>query len=387
MTTPAANGASTTHTPTPARADGQPVLPPTDATPGPAWKTPLSMVWHVGAEQADRPAEEMSITWGPTTQVLAVGKETFVHDGQPTTLSSSGVARLLLAASAPTVPWRPVGETDDVRRAEFNTAIVEMLLDMVLFWKTDGMPAEHIAPQIAESSEWLVTAPSMGSFPGRARDAVAQLLSAIDDAALVRLAPIFFERRKVDRRGYDPDATVTFKIRTDKSFEGAAEMQAQLGAQLRQLRAMATAPRTPADLTVDELVLRAFGQPNEAVAAAARDEMIGRLRRTEALGPQPTGQMLQQLADMLRLVTDLYYLAKPACIVCALPATRFLAAGHGSGHGYWCDGHSGPGAPPPSSHARDLPAAAILRGAAFIARQSAQMAGVPPAPGSAPGPR
>src|ERR1700679_1012249 len=62
--------------------------------PGPGWEAPLSMSWHSGPESGGGPPEEMAITWGPTSQSLAVGSQTFVHEGPPTMYSSAGVVRL-----------------------------------------------------------------------------------------------------------------------------------------------------------------------------------------------------------------------------------------------------------------------------------------------------
>ena len=336
------------------------------------------MAWHPGPEDAGHPPEEMAITWGPTTQSLAVGSQTFVHEGPPTMFSSAGVVRLLLAASAPNTPWQPAGEGDDVRRAEFNAALVELLLDMVLVSSVEGMPTEMIAPQIAQASEWLVSAPSMKPFPSTAHDAVTKLLTDIDAATLVRLSPIFFERRKVDRRGYDPAAIVSFRFRSDQVFEGASDaLQAQLATQLGELRAMAMAPKTLTDLTADELVLRAFGQPNESVATAAREEMIARLHRAEVMGGMPTATMMEQLSQMMSLVSNLYYLVKPPCRVCQLPATHVLQLSEHQ-RDYRCDSHPIP--PPQSNAARDLQGAAMIRAAAFVARQSIPVAQGPGAP-------
>jgi hypothetical protein len=292
--------------------------------------------------------------------------------------SSSGVVRLLLAASAPNTPWQPAGEGDDVRRAEFNAAIVEMLLDMVLVSSIEGMPTEMIAPQIAQASEWLLTAPSMKPFPSNARDAVTKLLTDLDGQALARLSPIFFERRKVDRRGYDPSAIVSFRFRSDQVFEGASDaLQAQLVVQLGELRALATSPKSITDLTTDELVLRAFGQPNESVATAAREEMIARLHRAEAVGGVPTATMMEQLSQMMSLVSNLYYLVKPPCRVCQLPATHMLQLSEHQ-RDYRCDSHPIP--PPQANAARDLQGATMIRAAAFVARQSIPVAQGPVAP-------
>jgi len=374
----ATNGTSTT---TPATVSAAALVGGIDPrrpvpTPGPAWQAPLSMSWHPGPEDADRAKEELSITWGPTSQTLTVGTESFVHEGPPTTFISSGVARLLLAAAAPNTAWRPVGDGDSVRLAELNTALVEMLLDMVLVSATEGMPPDMIAPQIASASEWLVSAPSMVPFPSSARDAVLKLLTDIDDATLTRLSPIFFERRKVDRTQAHSSAVVAFRFRTDQVFEVEPnQLQGELARQVVALRTMASTPKSVAELTTDELVLRVFAQPDEAVATAAREEMVSRLRRMEAMGGQSTATMMEQLGQMMGIVANLYYLVKPACRVCALPATHMLQVGEQ--RDYRCDGH--PFAPPASNAARDLPGAAVIRAGAFVARQSAQMA-PPPAP-------
>jgi hypothetical protein len=376
--------------PTPANGASTPQSAPVSASalvggadprsvPSQGWQAPLTMAWKKG-DEADRPLKELGIAWGPVSQSLSVGREVFVHDGPPTTLGSSGVARLLLAAAAPRAVWRPVGEPDELRLAEFNAAIVEMLLDMVLMWSTEGMPVEMIAPQIAQASNWLVSAPSMMPFPSSARDAVAKLLGDLDAETLARLSPIFFERRKIDRRGFDPAAIVSFKFSSDQVFEGPTELQSQLKTQLGQLHAMAAGPRSESDLTVDELVLRAYGQPNQQIATAARDEMIARLRRMEAMGEQASSaSMMESLRQMMDLVVNVYYLVRPVCRVCGMPGTHFLPLADQQ-RDYRCDNHPIP--PPASESAREVSGAATLRAAAFIARQVTQMA--PMAAPSAP---
>ena len=72
----------------------------------------------------------------------------------------------------------------------------------------------------------------------------------------------------------------------------------------------------------------------------------------------------------MRLVSNLYYLVEPSCRICALPATHMLQVGEQ--RDYRCDVHPIP--PPASNAARDLPAAAMIRAAAFVARRSSQMA-------------
>jgi hypothetical protein len=352
--------------------------PPAPPPAGPGWAAPLSMSWHPGPGDAELAPEEMGITWGPTSQSLAVGTRTYVHEGAPTMFSSAGIVRLLLAASAPNTPWQPAGEGDDVRRAEFNAAIVEMLLDMVLISSIEGMPPEMIAPQIAQASEWLLSAPSMRPYPSTARDAVTQLLTDIDGPTLVRLSPIFFERRKIDRDGADPSASVSFVFRSTQVFEGGSDaLQAQLATQIVALRALAMAPKALTDLTTDELVLRAFGQPNEGVATAAREEMIARMHRAEGMGGVPTSTMMAQLSQMMTLVSSLYYLVKPSCRICQLPATHVLQQSEHQ-RDYRCDSH--PIAPPQSNAARDLQGAPMIRAAAFVARQAIPAGQGPGAP-------
>ena len=375
---PASNGIPAAPISAAALVSGMSDLQAPAAPPGLTWQAPLSMSWR-SDDPVDRPDEDLSVSWGPIQQTLIVGKAVFVHDGPPTALASSGVARLLLAASARQSPWRPVGEPDDVRRAEFNVALVELLLDMILDSSPERMPAErlppdHIAPQIAQSSEALAAA--LAPFPLSAREAVARLLLDIDEQALLRLSPLFFERRKVDRRGYDPAAVVAFKFRSDQAFE-PGELQGQLHRQLASLRALASAPAPASELGAQELWLRAFGQPDQQIAIAARGEMMDRLRRFEAMGGQQATAPMEALGRMTWLAANLYYMVKPSCRICALPATHMIQVGEL--RDTRCDSHP----LPPTSGARALPGVEVIRAGGEVARQIA-MATAPGAPGSSP---
>jgi hypothetical protein len=319
------------------------------------------MVWEK-VENESGVDGEMTILWNAKTQRISAGKEAFVHNGVPTTSCSAAVVRLLLAASAPTVAWRPVGSESDVRVAEFHAAIMEMFLDMAFLSHERQLPPENIPSQIAEASDWLVT--TMQPFPSTARDAVAQLMSAMDDQALARLSPLFFARRKIDKRGFDPDASVSFKFAVSDSIDGMAGLQGIISTQLGRLREMAIRPKDLSELTNDELILRAFAQPDEATQILARDEVIARLRRMDALGPQSNQSAVQQLGDMARLIAHLYHLVKPACRLCGRAATAYVNASGGAL--YACDGHRGPAA-------QDLPSAGVVRAAAFIAGQADQL--------------
>jgi hypothetical protein len=329
----------------------------------PAWKAPLSMVWQK-AEDDGGVEGEMTVLWSAKQQRITVGKEAFTHEGSPTTSCSSVVVRLLLAASAPSAAWRPVGSESEVRVAEFHAAIMEMFLDMAMHAHQRQLPPENIPSQIAEASEWLVTTETMQPFPATAHDAVAQLMVAMDETTLARLAPVFFDRRKVDKRGFDPAATVSLKFAVGDSFAGAEELQGLIATQLGRLREMATRPKDLSELSNNELVLRAFMQPDEATQLQARDEVIARLLRMDALGPQASQSMERQLVDMARLIAHLYHLVKPACRLCGRPATGFVPAPGGAIYG--CDDHRGPAA-------KDLPSAEIVRAAAFIAGQAHQL--------------
>jgi hypothetical protein len=313
-------------------------------------------------------AGELSIVWAGPTHRLGVGAEAYAHDGATADISSSyGVSRLLLAASSPAAAWRPVGDAAQIKQAEFNTSMIFILLDMVLASSMGALPPDQIPDQMMRAAD------GMGAMHGIAkpREHLSLLLSGLDDAVLVRLSPIFFERRKNDQ--HKPDEPVAFRFRADQSFEGAAELQSQVVAHLLAVRELLTRASTP-EVSVDVLVFQAWMQPDPTVASAARSEIVLRLRRaaTATASPEtpPPAALLQQLNEMMGLITQLYTLVKPACRLCARPATQFwstptLPAAYG------CDDHSAPSS-------KDLPGANAIRAAAFLASQM-EGAGLQPA--------
>ena len=306
-------------------------------------------------------AGELSIVWAGPTHRLAVGAEAYAHDGATPGISSSyGVSRLLLAAASPAAAWRPVGDAAQIRQAEFSTSMIFILLDMVLASSMGVLPPDQIPDQMMRAAD------GMGSMHGidKPRENLSLLLSGLDDAVLVRLSPIYFERRKNDR--HNPDEPVAFRFRADQSFEGAAALQSQVVAHLMAVRELLSRANTP-EVSVDVLVFQAWMQPDQALAAAARSEIVLRLRQAAVAAASaspdtpPPAALLEQLNEMMALITQLYTLVKPGCRLCARPATQYwstptLPAAYG------CDDHSAPSS-------KDLPGANAIRAAAFLASQ------------------
>lgn len=364
------NGASATPNPAaqiaPSVSAPPPILTSTATVPVPeppppgAPDSPMSMIWRESPADAVA-AGELSIIWTGTAHRLAVGAEAYAHDGVASGISSShGVARLLLAVASPAAAWRPIGDVRQTREAEFNTSIIDILLDMVLASSMGSLPPDQIPQQMVQFAEWMASLLELG----KPREGLSVLFSGLDDAVLVRLSPIYFERRKNDRR--NPDEPVAFRFRADQSFEGAGALQSQLVAHLVAVRELLSRADAAPEVSVDVLVFQAWMQPDQTVAAAARSEIVLRLRQAAAANASPEGvpppaALLQQLNEMMSLVAHLYTLVKPSCRLCARPATRFwstptLPAAYG------CDDHSAPSS-------KDLPGADAIRAAAFLASQ------------------
>jgi hypothetical protein len=295
----------------------------------------------------------MSISWSPTIQMMVVGPEAYVHEG-PTSgmVSSHAVARLLVAASAPNLAWRPTGEESEVNLAELHTFLTFMLLEGVLASSMGAVSPEQIPQDVLRAGE-MIASSGLGRLPVSPRDAIAKFFLTLDEVTFVRLSPIFFERRKSDQRA--PDQAAFFRFQTSQSFEGSVPLQSQLAGALTSLREQLSKPKGMSDLTVEQLIFQAWGQPDPTTAIAARDEIIRRLRAQGGNG------LTQHVGAMMALIADMYVLIKPGCVGCGRPATRHWP-GQNQTTAYGCDQHQ-------AQNAKDLPGADAIRAAAFFASQ------------------
>jgi hypothetical protein len=292
------------------------------------------------------------VHWTPTVQRITAGAESFVHEGPIGRWPSYGVARLLLTASAPLAPWRPIGSVVDVRLAEFSALAIETLLDLVLVsvsghLRSEEIPARLLAATGDGRAAELHCAP---------REALARLLAAMDDRILVRLSPYFFRQRTADRsRAPSRGADIRFRLDQPTSLTAhEAALQTALGAQLERLRALGIRAKTVMELSADELIFQTFRQPDRHLALEGQEEIFRRVRQAS--------EEAERLAGVVRIVAQLYPLVKPACVTCMRPATQLQGGSPSTSATYACDEHAPEGA-------RDLPAADVIRAAAFVASQ------------------
>jgi hypothetical protein len=349
------NGTHASQAVPPAHSAPPPILTATatvPAAPKPA-PGPGSIVWKESPADA-LAVGEMSVSWSPTVQKMVVGADAYVHEGPSAgMLSSHAVARLLVAASAPNVAWRPAGDAAEVPLAELHTFLAFMLLEGVLASSMGAAAPERIPQDVLRAGEML--APSvLGGLSVNPRDAIAKFFLTLDEVTFVRLSPVFFERRKSDQRA--PEEPVAFRFQTSQSFEGSVPLQSQLAGALTSLREQLSRPKGMSDLSVEQLIFQAWGQPDPTTAIGARTEIIRRLR-------SPSDGLTQNINAMMALIADMYGLIKPSCVVCVRPGTGYWAdQNHSTAYG--CDQHRAP-------NARDLPGADAIRAAAFFVAQLA----------------
>jgi hypothetical protein len=124
------------------------------------------------------------MAWDLTRQQIACDADVFVHEGPIQTDPTHDCAHLLVAAAS-RLPWKPAGQVESIKLAEYNASVVEHFLDEV--HTAGAIRASRpgaIIPRACQYAEWFVRA-HYAPFPVTIAEARRQLARGLDQAGRV----------------------------------------------------------------------------------------------------------------------------------------------------------------------------------------------------------
>jgi hypothetical protein len=144
------------------------------------------------------PITEFGMRWEPNFQVFYGSGKIFANHGSTNTVPTHDLAHLLIGACG-NLPWCPEGGQEEVRLAEYYAVFIENLFDKVYghmamgTYKRDTVLYESIS-----YARWFVDV-HYAPFPLPAEEAYRRFCKHMDIAAIVRLSPLFFVLKHVER--------------------------------------------------------------------------------------------------------------------------------------------------------------------------------------------
>jgi len=175
-------------------------------------------------EQAISPTA-MVMNWTPTFQSIAFGGTEFSHNGPIETHPSHDLAHLFVAASG-NMPWVPEGDDATIRIAEYNTVMVERILDNTFTALITRRLKDDDALSLAVAhAEWFVNE-FYAPFPISAEEAYHRFARDIDCEMIVKLSPYFFRMKlgeAEDREFRLRDWALSADAMTPPEIEGPVE--------------------------------------------------------------------------------------------------------------------------------------------------------------------
>jgi hypothetical protein len=177
----------------------------------------------------------LSLVWSADRQTFQFGDVIFVNEGPSKTDPSHDLAHLLIAANGG-LAWRPCGHDAERRTAEYNAILLEHLMDRVYnSVMLRPSPVREILAATLRHARWFVDE-HYAPFPVPAEEAYRQFCWQIDPILMVRLSPLFFDLKHLERT--DPDCrsrgvVVDFAKQETPPMNGRAfEFADQVGALL-----------------------------------------------------------------------------------------------------------------------------------------------------------
>jgi hypothetical protein len=139
------------------------------------------------------------MSWSQARQRIYCDDDVFTHEGPIVINPSHECAHLLIAANGG-MPWKPEGEKDSVRIAEYTASVLEHLLDETFRCLVYSSTAkEKIIPTILEFARWFVEE-NFKPFPMSAQKAIRYFCEKVNRELIVRLSPYFLRMRRDETR-------------------------------------------------------------------------------------------------------------------------------------------------------------------------------------------
>lgn len=144
----------------------------------------------------------LGMSWSHAGQRIFCDEEVFAHEGPINTDPTHDCAHLLVAANGGML-WRPVGDPDQIRIAEYNASVLEHLLDETFNYagyrptrQTQGR--QEVIEKAVQYAVWFVEK-HFTPFPMSAKEALKVFTSKLNEESIVRLSPHFFTMKRSER--------------------------------------------------------------------------------------------------------------------------------------------------------------------------------------------
>jgi hypothetical protein len=146
------------------------------------------------------PLTEFGMRWEPGFQVFYGSGKIFANHEATDTVLTHDLAHLLIGACG-NLPWCPKGDTEEVVLAEYNAVFIENILDKVYNYSVDGTyNRDKVLFETLTYVRWFVDVHYASfPFPIPAEEAYRRFCRNIDVAAIVRLSPLFFAMKHIER--------------------------------------------------------------------------------------------------------------------------------------------------------------------------------------------
>lgn len=144
------------------------------------------------------PITEFGMRWEPNFQVFYGSGKIFANNGTTNTVPTHDLAHLLIGACG-NLPWCPEGGQEEVRLAEYYAVFIENIFDKVYAHIINGtFNRDTTLYEAITYARWFVDV-HYAPFPIPAEEAYRRFCRNMDVAAIVRLSPLFFALKHVER--------------------------------------------------------------------------------------------------------------------------------------------------------------------------------------------
>jgi hypothetical protein len=168
-----------------------------DVTPGGRYSSELSTEIRTILDR-QMPITEFGMRWEPNFQVFYGSGKIFANNGTTNTVPTHDLAHLLIGACG-NLQWCPEGGQEDVRLAEYYAVFIENLFDKVYGYMVAGAyNRDTVLYESISYARWFVDV-HYAPFPIPAEEAYRRFCKHMDIDAIVRLSPLFFALKHVER--------------------------------------------------------------------------------------------------------------------------------------------------------------------------------------------